>query len=185
VFLRSSSDDPQLLFASFIVLLHSNGRLFGVGSARLRRLAARRLPIMSSAHVTRGGGASWLQKSSAQRTATRDQNLNLSSSRLQTSRQWDLPLPPLLLRWCFPACSCSVTLLLSSAMQYVCCPAILVLVALVLCGPGVSSQPDRDQDQYQNQDLDPELRPHRLLQRARNAGLLPQVRSRQPIRTLH
>lgn len=61
-------------------------------------------------------------------------------------------------------------------MQYVRCPAILVLVALVLCGPGVSSQPDRDQDQYQNQDLELELRHHRLLQRARSAGLLSQVR---------
>ncbi|XP_068441579.1 somatostatin 1.2 [Clinocottus analis] len=52
-------------------------------------------------------------------------------------------------------------------MQCVRCPALLVLVALVL--PGVSSQPDRDQDRYQNQnqDLELELRPHRLLQRAR------------------
>lgn len=63
-----------------------------------------------------------------------------------------------------------------AGMQCARCPTILVLVALVLCGPGVSSQPDRDQDQYQNQDLDLELRHHRLLQRARSAGLLSQVR---------
>uniref|UniRef100_A0A8C2X0K0 Somatostatin-2 n=2 Tax=Cyclopterus lumpus TaxID=8103 RepID=A0A8C2X0K0_CYCLU len=69
-------------------------------------------------------------------------------------------------------------------MQYVCNPAILVLVALVLCGPGVSSQPDRDQDQYQNQDLDPELRPHRLLQRARSAGLLSQDWSKRAVEDL-
>lgn len=61
-------------------------------------------------------------------------------------------------------------------MQCVRCPAILVLVVLVLCGPGVSSQINRNQDQYQNQDLDLELRHHQLLQRARSAGLLSQVR---------
>ncbi len=65
---------------------------------------------------------------------------------------------------------------ISTGMQCVRCPAILALMALVLCGPGVSSQLDRDQDQYQNQDLDLELRHHRLLQRARSAGLLSQVR---------
>lgn len=60
-------------------------------------------------------------------------------------------------------------------MQCVRCPAILVLVAFVVCGQGVSSQSDRDQDQYQDQDLDLELRHHQLLQRARSAGLLSQV----------
>eukprot|EP00064_Thunnus_orientalis_P009041 superscaffoldBa00001120_g9064 len=63
-------------------------------------------------------------------------------------------------------------------MQCVRCPAILVLVALVL---GVSSQPDRDQDEYQNQDLELELRHHRLLQRARNAGLLSQSPAQVPV----
>ncbi|XP_067451972.1 somatostatin-2-like isoform X2 [Thunnus thynnus] len=66
-------------------------------------------------------------------------------------------------------------------MQCVRCPAILVLVALVL---GVSSQPDRDQDEYQNQDLELELRHHRLLQRARNAGLLSQEWSKRAVEDL-
>nr|AEL33689.1 preprosomatostatin II [Siniperca chuatsi] len=70
-------------------------------------------------------------------------------------------------------------------MQFVVrCPAILALVALVLCGPGVSSQLDRDQDQYQNQDLDLELRHHRLLQRARSAGLLSQDWSKRAVEDL-
>lgn len=51
---------------------------------------------------------------------------------------------------------------------------ILVLTALVLCIPAVSSQPDGDLDH--NQDLDREVRRHRLLQRAHGAGLLSQVR---------
>uniref|UniRef100_A0AAQ4Q6E1 Somatostatin-2 n=2 Tax=Gasterosteus aculeatus TaxID=69293 RepID=A0AAQ4Q6E1_GASAC len=69
-------------------------------------------------------------------------------------------------------------------MQYTRCPAILVLVGLVLCGPGVSSQRnrDQDQDQYQNQDLDP--RPHLLLQRARGAGLLSQDWSKRAVEDL-
>lgn len=60
-------------------------------------------------------------------------------------------------------------------MQCVRCPAVLVLLALVLCSPSVSSQLDGNQDQYQdqNQDLELELRHHRLLQRS---GLLSQVR---------
>ncbi|XP_059187841.1 somatostatin 1.2 [Centropristis striata] len=69
-------------------------------------------------------------------------------------------------------------------MQSFRCPAILVLVALVLCGPGVSSQPDRDQEQYQNQDLDLELRHHRLLQRARSAGLMSQEWSKRAVEDL-
>ncbi|XP_076002517.1 somatostatin 1.2 [Genypterus blacodes] len=56
------------------------------------------------------------------------------------------------------------------------CCAFLVLLLLVLCGPTVASLPDRDQYQNQNQDLemDLDLRQHRLLQRARSAGLLSQ-----------
>ncbi|XP_037318193.1 somatostatin 1.2 [Pungitius pungitius] len=71
-------------------------------------------------------------------------------------------------------------------MQYARCPAILVLVGLVLCGPGVSSQRNRDQDQeqYQNQDLELELRPHLLLQRARSAGLLSQDWSKRAVEDL-
>ncbi|XP_033488000.1 somatostatin 1.2 [Epinephelus fuscoguttatus] len=69
-------------------------------------------------------------------------------------------------------------------MQCIRCPTILVLVALVLCSPGVFSQPDRDQDQYQNQDLDLELRHHRLLQRARSAGLLSQEWSKRAVEDL-
>ncbi|XP_040902762.1 somatostatin 1.2 [Toxotes jaculatrix] len=69
-------------------------------------------------------------------------------------------------------------------MQCVRCPAIFVLVVLVLCGPAVSSQPDRDQDQYQNQDLELELRHHRLLQRAQNAGLLSQEWSKRAVEDL-
>ncbi|KAM3616260.1 uncharacterized protein V6R79_015130 [Siganus canaliculatus] len=69
-------------------------------------------------------------------------------------------------------------------MQCVRCPAILALVALVLCGPGVSSQLDRDQDQSQNQDLDLELRHHRLLQRAHSAGLLSQEWSKRAVEDL-
>ncbi|KAL3056861.1 hypothetical protein OYC64_007356 [Pagothenia borchgrevinki] len=72
-------------------------------------------------------------------------------------------------------------------MQCVRFPAILVVVALVLFGPGVSSQADRDQDQNQDQyhnqdlDLDLELRHHRLLQRARSAGLLSQDWSKRAV----
>lgn len=75
-----------------------------------------------------------------------------------------------------PQCIFSSSPDISAGMHCVRCPAILALVALALCGPGVSSQLDRDQDQYQDQDLDLELRHHRLLQRARSAGLLSQVR---------
>uniref|UniRef100_A0A8C4D965 Somatostatin-2 n=1 Tax=Dicentrarchus labrax TaxID=13489 RepID=A0A8C4D965_DICLA len=72
----------------------------------------------------------------------------------------------------------------ADSMQCVRCPAIVALVALVLCGPGVSSQLDRDQEQYQNQDLDLELRHHRLLQRARSAGLLSQDWSKRAVEDL-
>ncbi|KAM9853177.1 somatostatin 1.2 [Aulostomus maculatus] len=67
-------------------------------------------------------------------------------------------------------------------MQCVLCPAILVL--LVLYTPGVSTQPARDQDQYQNQDLDMELRHARLLQRARSVGLLSQEWSKRAVEDL-
>ncbi|XP_034720604.1 somatostatin-2 [Etheostoma cragini] len=69
-------------------------------------------------------------------------------------------------------------------MQYIRCPAILLLVALALCGPGVSTQPDRDQDQNQDQDLELELIHHRLLQRARSAGLLSQEWSKRALEDL-
>ncbi|XP_070826612.1 somatostatin 1.2 [Chaetodon auriga] len=69
-------------------------------------------------------------------------------------------------------------------MQCVRCPAVLALMALVLCSPGVSSQLDRDQEQNQNQDLDLELRHHRLLQRARSAGLLSQEWSKRAVEDL-
>ncbi|MEQ2192576.1 hypothetical protein XENOCAPTIV_013880 [Xenoophorus captivus] len=61
-------------------------------------------------------------------------------------------------------------------MHHARCPVILVLAALAMFSLPVSSQADRDQDPYQNQDLDLELRHHRLLQRARSAGLLSQVK---------
>ncbi|XP_069029189.1 somatostatin 1.2 [Embiotoca jacksoni] len=71
-------------------------------------------------------------------------------------------------------------------MQSARCPAILVLVALMLCSPGVLSQPDRDQDQLpdRDQDQDLELRHHRLLQRARSAGLLSQEWSKRAVEDL-
>ncbi|XP_029964169.1 somatostatin 1.2 [Salarias fasciatus] len=69
-------------------------------------------------------------------------------------------------------------------MQCSRCPALLVLAALVLSSPGVSSQPDRDQDQLLNPDLDLELRHHRLLQRARSAGLLSQEWSKRAVEDL-
>ncbi|XP_068173975.1 somatostatin 1.2 [Antennarius striatus] len=68
------------------------------------------------------------------------------------------------------------------SMQCSRCPALLALVVLVLCGPGVSSQ--RDRDQGVNQDLDLELSHHRLLQRARNAGLLSQEWSKRTVEDL-
>uniref|UniRef100_A0A3Q3EKJ5 Somatostatin-2 n=1 Tax=Labrus bergylta TaxID=56723 RepID=A0A3Q3EKJ5_9LABR len=73
-----------------------------------------------------------------------------------------------------------------AGMQCVRCPAILVVVAMVLCSPGVSSQLEADQDQYQdqNQDLELELRHHRLLQRARGAGLLSQEWSKRAVEDL-
>ncbi|XP_070685824.1 somatostatin 1.2 [Pempheris klunzingeri] len=69
-------------------------------------------------------------------------------------------------------------------MQCVHCPTILVLVVLVLHSPGVSSQLNRHQDQYQNQDLDLELRHHQLLQQARSAGLLSQEWSKRAVEDL-
>ncbi|KAM7398717.1 hypothetical protein PAMP_018036 [Pampus punctatissimus] len=64
-----------------------------------------------------------------------------------------------------------------AGMQCIRSPAILVLMALVL---GVSSQPDRDQ----NQDLELELRHHQLLQQARSAGLLSQDWSKRAVEDL-
>ncbi|XP_015248448.1 PREDICTED: somatostatin-2-like [Cyprinodon variegatus] len=64
------------------------------------------------------------------------------------------------------------------------CPIILVLAGLAMFSLGVSSQADRDQDLYQNQDLDLELRHHRLLQRARSAGLLSQDWSKRAVEDL-
>ncbi|XP_029373932.1 somatostatin 1.2 [Echeneis naucrates] len=69
-------------------------------------------------------------------------------------------------------------------MPCVRCPAIFVLVVLVLCTPRVSSQHNRDQDQYLNQDLNLELRHQRLLQRARSAGLLSQEWSKRAVEDL-
>ncbi|PWA19340.1 hypothetical protein CCH79_00018344, partial [Gambusia affinis] len=71
-------------------------------------------------------------------------------------------------------------------MHHARCPAILVLAALAALSLGVSSQADRDQDPYQNQnlDLDLELRHHRLLQRARSAGLLSQDWSKRAVEDL-
>ncbi|XP_035477936.1 somatostatin 1.2 [Scophthalmus maximus] len=70
-------------------------------------------------------------------------------------------------------------------MQSPRCPAIFILVLMVLCSP-VSSQDDRnqDQDQDQYQDLDLELRHHRLLQRARSADLLTQEWSKRAVADL-
>lgn len=59
-------------------------------------------------------------------------------------------------------------------MQRIHSSTILMLTTLVLCIQGASSQPDRDLNQ--NQDLDMEVRHHRLLQRAHGAGILSQVR---------
>nr|P01170.2 RecName: Full=Somatostatin-2; AltName: Full=Somatostatin II; Contains: RecName: Full=[Tyr7,Gly10]-somatostatin-14; Contains: RecName: Full=[Tyr13,Gly16]-somatostatin-28; Flags: Precursor [Lophius americanus] len=67
-------------------------------------------------------------------------------------------------------------------MQCIRCPAILALLALVLCGPSVSSQLDREQSD--NQDLDLELRQHWLLERARSAGLLSQEWSKRAVEEL-
>ncbi|KAM9319176.1 LOW QUALITY PROTEIN: somatostatin-2-like [Pholidichthys leucotaenia] len=68
----------------------------------------------------------------------------------------------------------------TAGMQCVRCSAVLVLVALVLCSPRVSSQQDRDMDL----DLDLDLRHHRLLQRARSAGLLSQEWSKRAVEDL-
>ncbi|XP_068601652.1 somatostatin 1.2 [Brachionichthys hirsutus] len=67
-------------------------------------------------------------------------------------------------------------------MQCAVGPALFALMALVVCGPGVSSQPDRDQDS--NRDLDLELSHHQLLQRIRNAGLLSQEWSQRAVEDL-
>ncbi|XP_008307735.2 somatostatin 1.2 [Cynoglossus semilaevis] len=71
----------------------------------------------------------------------------------------------------------------SDRMQYARCPAVFILSVLVLWGP-VLSQPEREQDQFQNQDLDLELRHHRLLQKARSAGLLTQEWSKRAVEDL-
>ncbi|MEQ2272269.1 hypothetical protein XENORESO_017760, partial [Xenotaenia resolanae] len=70
------------------------------------------------------------------------------------------------------------------SMHHARCPVILVLAALAMFSLPVSSQADRDQDPYQNQDLDLELRHHRLLQRARSAGLLSQEWSKRAVEDL-
>ncbi|XP_005737554.1 somatostatin-2-like [Pundamilia nyererei] len=72
----------------------------------------------------------------------------------------------------------------STSMQCVRCPAILVLMALVLCSTRVSSQPDRDQLQDPDLELELELRNHRLLQRPRSAGFLSQEWSKRAVEDL-
>uniref|UniRef100_A0A3Q3WCB1 Somatostatin-2 n=1 Tax=Mola mola TaxID=94237 RepID=A0A3Q3WCB1_MOLML len=67
-----------------------------------------------------------------------------------------------------------------AGMQFVRCPVILALAALALCSPGVSSQLNKDQ----NQDLDLELRHHRLLQRARSTGPMSQEWSKRAVEDL-
>ncbi|XP_061918137.1 somatostatin 1.2 isoform X2 [Entelurus aequoreus] len=63
-------------------------------------------------------------------------------------------------------------------------PAILVVIALVLRSPAVSSQPDREQDEYQDQDLNPELRRHQMMQRAHDAAVLSQDWTKRAVEDL-
>nr|XP_057935334.1 somatostatin 1.2 [Doryrhamphus excisus]XP_057935336.1 somatostatin 1.2 [Doryrhamphus excisus] len=61
-------------------------------------------------------------------------------------------------------------------------PAILVVIALVLCSPAVTAQPDREQDEYQNQDLNLELRHQQMLQQAH--GVLSQDWTKRAVEDL-
>lgn len=80
--------------------------------------------------------------------------------------------------------------LVFSGMQCARCPILLALMASVLCSPASSSQQGRDQipnldknldlDQDQDLQMELELQQHRLLQQARSAGLLSEVRVQQP-----
>eukprot|EP00066_Takifugu_rubripes_P004785 XP_003968366.1 PREDICTED: somatostatin-2-like [Takifugu rubripes] len=67
-------------------------------------------------------------------------------------------------------------------MQRIHSSTILMLTTLVLCIQGVSSQPDRDLNQ--NQDLEMEVRHHRLLQHVHGAGLLSQEWSKRAVEDL-
>lgn len=76
-------------------------------------------------------------------------------------------------------------------MQCVRCPVILALIASLLCSQALSSQLGRDQnpnlDKDQDLDLDlqmPELQERRLLQQARSAGFLSEVRVQQSVKAL-
>ncbi|XP_034024863.1 somatostatin-2-like [Thalassophryne amazonica] len=75
-------------------------------------------------------------------------------------------------------------------MRRVRCSSFLCLTLLLLCSPAGASQHSRNQDQYQNpdqdqdQDLELELQHHRLLQRARSAGLLSQEWNKRAVEDL-
>ncbi|KAF0030983.1 hypothetical protein F2P81_017714 [Scophthalmus maximus] len=125
---------------------------------------SRRLSIKHTArHVTCGGGDSGFKTAAPRGPGTRDQ------PRTRTQHQDQQKEPDQQ----------------TVGMQSPRCPAIFILVLMVLCSP-VSSQDDRnqDQDQDQYQDLDLELRHHRLLQRARSADLLTQEWSKRAVADL-
>lgn len=174
---------------SFIVLLlrlhlksiRTNGCVFDLNVSILSSPRSQP-PANQTCHIMwpAGGGDSGFKRAAPQdQDQTQVQNQDQDQLKLP-DQQTVGPSWPLFLLFPFLMFQVQHTSSLShilAGMQCARCPTILVLVAFVLCGPGVSSQPDRDQDQYQNQDLDLELRHHRLLQRARSAGLLSQVRN--------
>lgn len=144
----------------------------------LHHLAARRLSISHAAscdpqeeeHQASKGQHPQHQDQREPRTRTSTR----TSRRNQTSTSRSFSFSSALFLGSFPlltSSSCS-----PPGMQCVRCPTILVLMALVLCSTGVSSQPDRDQLQDPDLELELELRNHRLLQRPRSAGFLSQVR---------
>lgn len=150
-------------------------------SAFLHRLAAaRQLSIKHAASCDPRGAEHRASKEQHPGAPGPETNQNQTPAQQKTPDQPTVGAPPLCPDVWFPPSEphrvfSSSPPDISAGMQCVRCPAILALVALVLCGPGVSSQLDRDQDQ--NQDLNLELHQHRLLQRARSAGLLSQVRA--------
>ncbi|XP_044210495.1 somatostatin-2-like [Thunnus albacares] len=158
-----------LLFRLHLKSISSNGRLFNIPSSPRTQLS---ITLTQRASWELGRRGLSLQKSSTvrsiSRARTRTRTRTRTSTRTKTRRTRTEPEQ-------------NQTSRQQEDMQCVRCPAILVLVALVL---GVSSQPDRDQDEYQNQDLELELRHHRLLQRARNAGLLSQEWSKRAVEDL-
>lgn len=146
----------------------------------LHHLAARRLSISHAAscdpqeeeHQASKGQHPQHQDQREPRTRTSTR----TNRRNQTSTSRSFFFSSAVFLGSFPILTSSSSSSSPPGMQCVRFPAILVLMALVLCSTGVSSQPDRDQLQDPDLELELELRNHRLLQRPHSTGFLSQVR---------